>query len=104
MDASMNDKSVTGLLAATRNEVTAWFFEDYVRRWVAAGSGASGEGPEFILNYWGVPMSVTAVGEAFWLLSDEDVLGFLERNQAPLRAEGYTHTVVPDHQIGRAHV
>ena len=99
MDTSMNDSSLINTLAATRDEVIAWFFEDYLKRWVAVGSGTSGEGPEFILDYWGVPMSVTAVGEAFWLLDDEAVIGFLARNQEPLKAEGYTHTVVPDRRI-----
>jgi hypothetical protein len=37
--------------AQTRAEVTAWFFEGYLPRWVSAGSGATGEGPEFILDY-----------------------------------------------------
>lgn len=95
----MTDVLATGGLLATRDEVIAWFFDDYLKRWVAASSGVSGEGPEFILDYWGVPMSVTAVGEAFWLLDSKDVLGFLARNQEPLRAEGYTHTVVPDHRV-----
>ena len=31
-------------LEATRSEVHAWFFEDYLPRWVAASSGKSGEG------------------------------------------------------------
>jgi hypothetical protein len=76
----MTNSLVTDDLSSTRKEVIAWFFDDYLKRWVAASSGASGEGPEFILDYWGVPMSVTAVGEAFWLLDAEGVLGFLARN------------------------
>lgn len=36
----------------TRAEVTAWFFEDYLPRWVSASSGATDESPEFILDYW----------------------------------------------------
>lgn len=95
----MSDALLTDEHLATRNEVIAWFFDDYLQRWVAASSGASGEGPDFILDYWGVPMSVTAVGEAFWLLDADGVLGFLARNQEPLRAAGYTHTVVPDHRV-----
>lgn len=90
---------MTDDLSATRNEVIAWFFDDYLKRWVAASSGASREGPEFILDCWGVPMSVTTVGEAFRLLDAEGVLGFLARNQEPLSAEGYTHTIVPDRRV-----
>lgn len=85
--------------AETRGEVTAWFFEDYLPRWVAAGSGASGEGPDFILEYWDVPMHVAALGKNFWCLESKDVLAFLEMNQGPLKAAGYTHTVVPDRRV-----
>ena len=86
-------------LEATRREVHHWFFEDYLPRWVAASSGKSGEGPEFILEYWGTPMYVTGLGTMFWCLSDTDILAFLDANQTSLRAAGYTHTVVPDSQI-----
>lgn len=85
--------------ATTRAEVSAWFFEDYLPRWVAAGSGASGEGPEFILEYWGVPLHVTGLDQTFWFLDDKGVLAFLEMNHGPLKAAGYTHTVVPDRRV-----
>ena len=84
---------------ATRAEVTSWFFEDYLPRWVAVASGASDEGPEFIHEYWGTPMHVTGLGHSFWCLEDADVLAFLDLNFAPLRAAGYTHTVVPDQRV-----
>jgi hypothetical protein len=83
----------------TRAEVTAWFFEDYLPRWVAAANGTSGEGPEFIHGYWGTPMHVTALDQAFWCLDEEAVLNFLELNQASLRDTGYDHTVVPDRRV-----
>lgn len=85
--------------ADTRAEVTAWFFDNYLPRWVAAGTGASGEGPEFILEYWGVPMHVTGLDQTFWCLDDKAVLAFLEMNHGPLKAAGYTHTVVPDRRV-----
>ena len=85
--------------AQTRAEVTAWFFEGYLPRWVSAGSGATGEGPEFILDYWGVPMHVTGLDKSMWVLDAKGVLSFLEMNHAPLRAAGYTHTVVPDRRV-----
>jgi hypothetical protein len=34
----------------TRAEVTAWFFEDYLPRWVSASSGATDESPESALH------------------------------------------------------
>ena len=86
-------------IAATRAEVTAWFFEDYLPRWVAAGAGTSAEGPEFILNYWSTPMHVTGLDQSFWCLDDASLLGLLELNYAPLRESGYSRTVVPDRRI-----
>ncbi len=86
-------------IEAIRREVHEWFFDDYLPRWVAASSGKSGEGPEFILEYWGTPMYVTGLGVAFWCLTDTDVLAFLEANQSSLRDAGYDHTFVPDRQI-----
>ena len=85
--------------AATRAEVTAWFFEDYLPRWVAVAAGKSAEGPEFILNYWDTPMHVTGLDQSFWCLDDRSVLDFLELNHAPLRESGYSHTVVPDRRV-----
>lgn len=84
-------------IAATRAEVSAWFFEDYLPRWVAAAQGA--EPPEFIHQYWGTPMHVTGLQQSFWCLDDQSVLAFLEFNYAPLRESGYSHTVVPDRRV-----
>lgn len=86
-------------ITATRAEVTDWFFEDYLPRWVAAAAGTSADGPEFIHAYWGTPLHVTGLEQSFWCLDDESVLGFLEQNHAPLRAAGYSHTVVPDRRV-----
>ncbi len=90
---------MTDEIAATRAAVTAWFFEDYLPRWVAVASGTASEGPEFIHNYWGTPMHVAGQGMSFWCLDDEAVAGFLEFNYAPLREAGYSHTVVPDQRV-----
>ncbi|MGQ4390195.1 DUF6841 family protein [Streptomyces sp. SAS_270] len=85
--------------AATRAEVSEWFFGDYLPRWVAVAAGTSDEGPEFVLDYWGTPLHVTALEQSFWCLDDASVLAFLEMNQAPLREAGYSHTVVPDRRV-----
>lgn len=98
-DVLRNVKPEATDLEQTRAEVIAWFFQDYLPRWVAAGSGQSGEGPEFILEYWGTPMHVTGLGQSFWCLEDKDVLTFLEMNHAPLKAAGYSHTLVPDKRV-----
>ncbi|MHA5053935.1 DUF6841 family protein [Streptomyces sp. SD15] len=84
---------------ATRAEVTHWFFEDYLPRWVAVAAGTSDEGHEFVLDFWGTPLHVTALDQSFWCLDDASVLAFLEMNYAPLREAGYSHTAVPDRRV-----
>jgi hypothetical protein len=58
-------------------QVTSWFCDDYVPRWVSVGNGTSEDGPEFILRFWGCPLHVST----------------------PLRDAGYTHTVIPDSRV-----
>ena len=84
---------------ATRDEVAAWFFHDYLPRWVAVGAGKSEDTPEFILQYWSVPMHVCAAELNTWLLDADAVLAFLEMNHGPLREGDYSHTNVPDKSI-----
>ncbi|MER6959191.1 hypothetical protein [Streptomyces sp. NPDC000618] len=86
-------------IAAIQAELTEWFFEDYLPRWVAVAAGTSDEGPEFIHDYWDTPMHVTGLDQSFWCLDDASVRGFLELNYAPLREAGYSHTVVPDRRV-----
>jgi hypothetical protein len=35
------------------DDVTGWFFDDYLPHWVGVGSGTIAQGPQFILDYWG---------------------------------------------------
>lgn len=84
------------------DEVRAWFFEDYLKRWVTAG--AAGSSPTFISEYWGFPLWVGVAGQApAVLLSAESVIEFLDAMQTRLRASGYTHTVVPDRRVTLFH-
>ena len=48
----MSDKEIETVTA----EVAKWFFDDYLPTWVGVGNRAIDKGPEFILNYWGVPL------------------------------------------------
>lgn len=82
-------------------ELEAWFFEDYFNRWVDVAAGRRDEGPEFVLNYWGTPMYVTADQPAMglWLLTGEEILKFLGIQHQILMANGYTHTHVPDRKV-----
>lgn len=54
-----------------RDEVTHWFFDDYLPTWMGVGSGAIACGPEFILDYWDVPLHVSTPTSREWLL-DKD--------------------------------
>jgi hypothetical protein len=80
-------------------EVTSWFFDDYFPRWVSVCNGTSAEGPEFILQFWGCPLHVSAPQINMWVTAPQGVLDLLEMNQKPLREAGYTHTVIADSRV-----
>jgi hypothetical protein len=82
-----------------RDEVTRWFFDDYLPLWVGVGSGAIAWGPEFILDYWGVPLHHCTPDGGQWLLDAAGVVGLLGRNHRRLRAQGYSYTAVPDREV-----
>jgi hypothetical protein len=82
-----------------RDELTHWFFDDYLATWEGVGSGAIARGPEFILDYWGVPLHFCTPDGSQWLLNGASVVGLLTRSHSRLRAQGYAHTAVPDRQV-----
>jgi hypothetical protein len=82
-----------------RDAVTRWFFDDYLPLWVGVGSGTSAQGPEFILDYWGVPLHHCTPDGGKWLLDAAGVVGLLEHNHLRLRARGYAYTAVPDRSV-----
>ena len=81
------------------DEVTHWFFDDYLPTWVGVGSGAISRGPEFILDYWGVPLHVSTPTSREWLLDNDAVIGLLEHTYIRLRAQGYAYTAVLDRKV-----
>lgn len=83
----------------TRDEVTHWFFDDYLPTYIGVGSGAISRGPEFILDYWDVPLHVSTPTSREWLLDKDVVRGRLERTHNRLRAQGYSYTAVPDQKV-----
>ena len=85
------------ILTDTRDTVATWFFDDYLPRWVAAGS--EGHAPTFITEYWGAPLWVSIDDNVALLSSIDQVVSFLREMHERLRASGYTHTVVPDRRI-----
>ena len=80
-------------------EVTHWFFDDYLSRYISVVGGTRQEGPEFILDYWGCPVHVSSPRMNQWLREPPDVVGMLAETQARLRAAGYTHTAVLDSRM-----
>lgn len=91
--------SETKSRSSVRDQVTRWFFDDYLSLWVGVGSGAIAQGPEFILDYWGVPLHHCTPDGSEWLLDAGGVVGLLERNHGRLRAQGYSYTAVPDRKV-----
>jgi hypothetical protein len=79
-----------------RDELTRWFFDGYLPLWIGVGSGAIARGPEFILDYWGVPLHHCTPNGSEWLLDGASVVGLLARTHSRLRAQGYSYTAVPD--------
>src|SRR6267142_6081221 len=53
MDCRMTHSSVN-------DEVTQWFFDDYMSTWIGVVSGVIARGTDFILDYWSVPLHYTA--------------------------------------------
>ena len=93
-----NVRTETDSLGDTLSDIRRWFFDDYLPTWVAAGAGPIGD-PKLVLAYWGVPLHAASVNMHRWLMTDQEVLGLLDANQAPLRAAKYTHTQVLDQRI-----
>jgi hypothetical protein len=91
--------NATGSHSSVRNEVTHWFFDDYLPTWIGVGAGIIARGPEFILDYWGVPLHWSDDQASRWLLDAPAVVAQLHALQTRLRAEGYAHTAVPDHRV-----
>jgi hypothetical protein len=93
------DMHIRRILTPITDEVTRWFFEDYLHTWVSVGAGTSPLGPEFILDYWSVPMHYSADQTNQWLLDAPAVVRLSEQTQVRLRGQGLASTAVPDHRV-----
>ena len=91
--------NITHVHASVRDEVTHWFFDDYLTTWIGVGADTIARGPEFILDYWGVPLYWSDDQGSWWLLDAPAVVAQLDALQTRLRAEGYAHTAVPDLRV-----
>ena len=84
-------------------EVTEWFFEDFVPTSVGVFNGTIDKGPDFILNYWGVPLYDYQPDGGSWMLDGDGVTGLLDTMQSALKANGFTHTEVIDRAVRAYH-
>ena len=84
---------------SVHDEVTKWFFDDYLPTWVGVAAGTITRAPEFILDYWGAPLHYNTEQGGQWLCGPSDVVQLLDETHKRLRAQGYTHTDVPDHRV-----
>jgi hypothetical protein len=94
----MNKKEIQ-LATWVHDEVTSWFFDDYLPTWVGVAAGTIERGPEFILDYWGAPLHYSTDQGGQWLPDASAVVALLEQTQSRLRAQGYADTDVPDHVV-----
>jgi hypothetical protein len=87
------------LAASVSDEVTSWFFDDYLPTWVGVAAGTIARGPEFILDYWAAPLHLSTEQGGQWFQDAPAVVQFLEETQSRLQAEGYAYTDVPDQRV-----
>jgi hypothetical protein len=88
---------------AATAEVAEWFFDDYLPTWVSVGNEAIDMGPEFILNYWGVPLYKYHPDGGQWALDADSVVGLLNTTHTRLRTNGYAYTDVVDRAVRAYH-
>jgi hypothetical protein len=87
------------LATSVHDEVTRWFFDDYLPTWVGVAAGTIARGPEFILDYWSAPLHFSSEQGGQWFHDGPAVVQFLEDMQSRLSAQGYDHTDVPDQKV-----
>src|SRR5580658_1464266 len=90
---------MTNSLTLIAKEVSAWFFDDYLPTWVAAGASKAPDSQNFILRYWGVPLYMDSLGMNAWAPTPQAVLDCLELHHGPLKHQSYDHTAVPDRKV-----
>jgi hypothetical protein len=84
-------------------QVTKWFFNDYLATWIGVGAGTIARGPEFILDYWSSPLNWSDDEGSKWIMDGQAVVAQLDALQTRLRAEGYGDTAVPDFRVNAYH-
>lgn len=85
-------------LDETYAEITNWFFDNYLPRWITALETANDA--SFITGYWAAPLWVgDESGPVTLASSADDVTTWFKATFDRLKAAGYTHTEVVDRRV-----
>lgn len=85
-------------LGQTYTEITKWFFEDYLQRYITAVEASND--PSFIAEYWAAPLWLGSAGGPVTLVATvDDVIVRFKVTFDRLQAAGYTHTAVLDRRV-----
>jgi hypothetical protein len=85
--------------SSVRDEVAHWFLDDYLPTWVGVAAGTIPRGPEFILDYWAVPLHWSDDQGARWVPYEAAVVELLQQLQTRLRGDDYAYTSLPDRKV-----
>lgn len=88
---------------STADEVARWFFDDYLPTWEGVGNGSVDRGPDFILDYWGVPLFEFRPDAGGWASDGDGVIALLNGTHTRMKKQRYTHTEVIDHTVHSYH-
>lgn len=81
------------------DEVARWFLDDYLPTFVGVGTGTIARGPEYILDYWAVPLHWGDDQGSRWMTDAPTVTELMRQMQNRLRGDDYGYTAVPDHRV-----
>ena len=85
------------------DEVSRWFFDDYLSIWISVGAGTIKRGPDFILDYWDTPLHWSDGSGTQRFLDAPAVVELLRDLQSRLHGDGYAYTSVPDQKVSVYH-
>ena len=83
----MTDNEIQ-LATSVHDDVTSWFFEDYLPTWVGVAAGTIARGPEFILDYWAAPLHLSTEQGGQWFRDASAVVQFLEEIKSGFGRKG----------------
>jgi glyoxylase-like metal-dependent hydrolase (beta-lactamase superfamily II) len=85
--------------SSVHDQVAHWFLDEYLPTWVGVGAGTIARGPDFIFDYWSIPLHWSDDQGSRWLMDAPAVVEILQEMQNRLHGEDYAYTAMPDHQV-----